>query len=103
MPRLRPAALVVALALSVLPLVAQAQAKTQADSAQTAPVVLKVGGRQTLSVPNVTRVAVSDPDVADIRVDGGKVEVTGRAAGATQVQVWRQDGARVSFQITVSR
>ena len=99
MVHLRPA--LFALVLGLVPLVAVAQADAPAQ--QGAPVTLKVGGRQHLSVPNVTRVAVSDPDVADIRVDGGKVELTGRAAGATQVQVWKQDGGRVSFQVTVSR
>ena len=99
MVQLRPALL--AIAFGLLPLVAVAQADGAAP--QSAPVNLKVGSRQVLAVANVTRVAVSDPDVADIRVDGGKVELTGRAAGATQVQVWKQDGARVSFQVTVSR
>jgi pilus assembly protein CpaC len=78
---------------------AHAQAPAQAGALR-----LQVGGRTAITVPNVARVAVGDPDVADIRVgQGGEVEITGRAPGSTQLLVWKQDGQRVNFQITVTR
>ena len=85
-----------ALALTVPP-----EAFAQAGGATQ--VQLKVGGRRSVSVQNVTRVAVGDPEIADIRVAGGEVEITGRAPGTTQLLVWRGDGSKQSYAITVSR
>lgn len=67
-------------------------------------VIVKVGGKSTLPVGNVTRVAVSDPSVADIRVGSSdRIEVTGRTEGATEIVVWKTDGSKQSYQVTVSR
>lgn len=64
---------------------------------------LKVGGKKLLTVAKLTRIAVGDPDVADIRAVGERVEVTGRSAGTTALDAWTQDGDKVSYVITVSR
>ena len=71
---------------------------------QGAALTVKVGGKKVLDVADVTRVAVGDPAVADIRVgerDG--IEVTGRSEGTTLLNVWRADGQKVSYQIVVVR
>ncbi len=103
MTSLRTVLALLCLALAPLAL-AQVPGSTQAGAQTGAAVQLKVGGRQTLNVKNIIRVAVGDPEVADIRVaGGGDVEITGRAPGNTQLQVWRSDGTRLSYPIAVSR
>lgn len=80
------------------PLFAVAQAQ------EPAAITVKVGGKKALVVADVSRVAVGDPAVADIRVGGAEqLEVTGRSAGTTQLHVWKSDGKKVSYQVTVTR
>ena len=64
---------------------------------------LKVGARAEVSVSNVSRVAVADPSVADIKVHRDVLEVVGRAAGTTEVLVWKADGGKVTYPVTVTR
>lgn len=72
--------------------------------AQPQAVQVKVGGKTAVTVANISRVAVGDPEVADIRVArAGEVEITGRASGTTQMHVWKADGQKVTFTVTVSR
>lgn len=85
--------------------VALAQPRGLSQAAASSTVTVKVGAKKTLGVQDIARVAVTDPEIADIRVSGtgGEVEVTGRAAGTTQVTVWTQGGAKVSYEVAVSR
>ena len=69
--------------------------------AQPSQISLKVGGKKVLNVAGVERVAVGNPDVADIRVEGKSIEVTGRSPGNTTVLVWR-NGQRDSYAVTVT-
>lgn len=69
----------------------------------TGQISLKVGGKKQLTVAKLMRIAVGDPDVADIRAVGEHVEVTGRSAGTTSLDAWTQDGDKVRYVITVSR
>lgn len=74
------------------------------EVADTRTVSLKVGGKSELKESNVSRVAVSDPDVADIRVGpGDRIEVTGRSVGTTQLTVWKTDGSQMRYSIVISR
>ncbi|MGA9520154.1 MAG: pilus assembly protein N-terminal domain-containing protein [Myxococcaceae bacterium] len=76
---------------------------TEAFAQGPVAVTVKVGGSKTISVSDVARIAVANPDVADIRVDGGKhVKITGRAPGSTTVLVWMQDGQKVTWSVTVT-
>jgi len=62
---------------------------------------LKVGETRSLSLPGVTRVAVGDPEVTDIRVEGaGEVRVQARKAGETVLLVWTAEG-RKAWRIVV--
>ncbi len=88
-------------ALLFAPAVSVAAGEPSGESAVA--VLLKVGGSQTIPVSDVSRVAVSNPDVADIRVDEGKrVHVTGRAPGNTTVLVWKQNGQKRVWSVTVT-
>lgn len=51
---------------------------------------LPVGQSKVLELGAVTRLAVGDPDVADVKVlEGGQVLLTARAEGRTSLLVWR--------------
>lgn len=62
---------------------------------------LKVGETRALSFPGVKRVAVGDPEVTDIRVEGaGELRVQARKAGETVLLVWTAEG-RKAWRIIV--
>ena len=101
--RLGRIALIVAVLAAPAVVFAQ-QPRGVAQAAVNTTVTVKVGAKKTLGVPDIARVAVSDPEIADIRVSGGgEVEVTGRAAGTTHVHVWTHGGQKVSYEVAVSR
>ncbi len=61
---------------------------------------LQQGETRGLSVPGVSRVAVGDPRIADITVDGktGSVRITGGQKGKTTLLVWTRSGETESRQ-----
>lgn len=62
---------------------------------------LKLGETRALSAPGVTRVAVGDPEVSDIRVEGaGTLRVHARKVGETVLMVWTPEG-RKAYRIVV--
>lgn len=62
---------------------------------------LKVGETRPLSFPGVTRVAVADPSISDIRMgEGQKLLVQARKAGETTLLVWTGEG-RKAYRIIV--
>lgn len=65
--------------------------------------IITVGvGQQTVrSVPGVQRIAVGDPDVAEVRVVGSDVLISGVAEGRTTLLIWRAGGQRLSYMINV--
>ena len=96
------ARLILAVLGGVLLLAPVVELTSTAAVAQSA-VVVKVGGSKSIPVSDVSRVSVTNPEVADIRVEGGKqVKITGRAPGSTTVVVWLQDGQKVSWSVTVT-
>jgi pilus assembly protein CpaC len=89
--------------LLLAPMADAAASETVAQAPAQAPVAVKVGGSKMIPVSDVSRVAVANPDVADIRVDDGKrLQITGRAPGSTTVVVWKQDGQKVTWTVTVT-
>jgi Flp pilus assembly secretin CpaC len=65
-------------------------------------VQIGVGHQKTFLVPDVRRVAVGDPKVADVTVvDGKEVLLTGITAGRTSLLIWRANDARMSYAIAV--
>ena len=63
---------------------------------------LVVGQQKIISAPGVTRIAIANPNVADVKVvSAGQVLVTAVGDGATELTVWR--GSRVtSYTVRVS-
>jgi pilus assembly protein CpaC len=63
---------------------------------------LITGQQKIISAPGVTRIAVANPNVADVKVvDAGQVLVTAVGAGQTELTVWR--GSKVqSYDVRVT-
>lgn len=95
-PTLRgPRAAVTAVLLALAP-PAGAQAPTAAapelrGAAGQLPqaIAVPVGGQEFVAVGGVRRVAVGNPQVADVTFVGGRLRVLGLTAGSTDIFVWR--------------
>lgn len=64
---------------------------------------LKPGEVHQLKLANVSRIAVADPEIADVRVTGADiVQVKGLKKGETAMLVWMHNGkARKAYKIVV--
>ncbi|HWV36945.1 MAG TPA: pilus assembly protein N-terminal domain-containing protein [Vulgatibacter sp.] len=72
--------------------------------ASTDPTIqLGVGTQKVLSIPGgVSRVAVGDPNVADVKpVGSNQMLVIGGQVGRTTLIVWKANGARISYLVVV--
>jgi pilus assembly protein CpaC len=65
---------------------------------------LGVGTQKVLPVPGVTRVAIGDPAVAEVKTLGsGQLLISGQGEGKTTLLVWKSSGQRVSYLIAVRK
>lgn len=66
------------------------------------PLTLVIGQQKVISAPGVTRIAIANPSVADVKVvSAGQVLVTAVGDGSTELTVWQ--GSRVTtYSIRVS-
>ncbi|MBN8230094.1 pilus assembly protein N-terminal domain-containing protein [Corallococcus macrosporus] len=80
---------------------AQTSARDEAPAADET-LTLKKGAKQVLTVPGLSRVALGDPSVADVRTTGKDgVELSALAKGTTTLIVWGGDGKRRTYRIVV--
>ncbi|MCY1023756.1 pilus assembly protein N-terminal domain-containing protein [Pyxidicoccus sp. MSG2] len=98
----------VALTLVGTPVLSAEEAKP-AKAAETAPaategtIVLKKGGQKDLRVPGMVRVAIDEPEIADVDAPGKDVlRLTGAKAGETDLLVWSgKENKRSTYHIVV--
>ncbi|XXF75476.1 pilus assembly protein N-terminal domain-containing protein [Myxococcaceae bacterium GXIMD 01537] len=65
---------------------------------------LGVGTQKVLPVPGVTRVALGDQSIAEVKTLGsGQLLITGQSEGKTTLLVWKGNGQRVSYLIAVRK
>src|SRR5690242_4015042 len=66
---------------------------------------LGVGQQKVIRVANVARVAIGEPEVADVKQvgGGGELLITGVGEGRTSLLVWRSGEARLSYAVVVRR
>jgi len=85
-------------------LLALAPAAAVAQS-EGAVIHLGVGQQKTLAVGNVQRVAIGDPEIADVKQVGGGNELllTGVGEGRTSLLVWQRSDRRLSYAVVVRR
>ncbi|HEX8706098.1 MAG TPA: pilus assembly protein N-terminal domain-containing protein [Myxococcaceae bacterium] len=93
----------VALTLVAIPTLADpAQAPAAAPAANAEEVLtLQAGTLKTLTVPGITRIALGDPDIADVELTGGDaLRIDGRKAGETKLLIWT-GSVRKAYRIVV--
>src|ERR687884_526051 len=70
-----------------------------------AVIALGVGQQKVLQLGNIARVAIGEPDIADVKQVGGGSEllITGMGEGRTSLLVWRINDTRLSYLVVVRR
>lgn len=83
--------------------VAQAPApKSPAAALPDERISMAAGESRVFIVPKISRVAVGDPEIADITMAGKEeILVEAKSSGTTTLMHWTSDGARRSIEITV--
>ena len=78
----------------------KAPVKAQSNDEQLS---LKAGEVRSLKLANVNRIAIADPEIADVHVTGADViQVKGIKKGETSLMVWMHDGkARKAYRVVV--
>lgn len=91
---MRPSLL--ALLAASLPAAAQSESGT---------ISLGVGQQKVIQVSNVARIAIGEPDVADVKQvgSGNELLVTGVGEGRTSLLVWRTGDTRLSYLVVVRK
>src|SRR5260370_37982876 len=66
---------------------------------------LAVGQQKVIQIGNVARVAIGNPEIADVKQvgGGGDLLLTGINEGRTSLLVWKGNAARLSYAIPVRR
>src|SRR5689334_18375148 len=94
--RMRPTASLVAALLLAMPALADSDGGV---------INLAVGQQKVIRVANVARVAIGEPEVADVKQvgGGGELLITGVGEGRTSLLVWRSSEPRLSYSVVVRR
>ncbi len=72
--------------------------------AQDTSIALGVGTQRVLTVQGISRIAVGDPSIADVKTIGNnQILVIGQGEGKTTLLVWRSNGQRQSYLVTVRK
>ena len=71
----------------------------------SAVIALAVGHQKIIQPGNVARVAIGEPEIADVKQVGGGSEllITGMGEGRTSLLIWRANGTRLSYAVVVRR
>ena len=75
---------------------------TNANAAST--VQMSIGGQKVLSLEHpISRIAVSNPKVADVKVvDGKELRLLGLSTGTTNIHIWFEDGSpQASYRFVI--
>jgi len=92
----------VALSLLSVPSLAE-PAQAPAPAAAEELLTIQPGSSRSLRVPGVTRVALGDPDIADVELTGDNtLRIDGRKAGETKLLIWT-GSVRKAYRIVVQK
>jgi pilus assembly protein CpaC len=65
---------------------------------------LGVGSQKLLTIPDISRIAVGDSSVADVKnIGNNQILIIGAGEGKTTLLVWRAKGHRKSYAISVKK
>lgn len=77
---------------------------TTAWAEEDTTIALGVGTQKVINVPGIARIAVGDPSIADIKTLGNsQVLIIGAGEGRTTLLIWKANGTRLSYLISVSK
>jgi len=87
---------IVALGLASMPTAARAQ--------EGSSITIAVGQQQVLTVKQISRVSIGDPNLADVKAlpTDNQILLTGLKKGRTTLIVWLSTGKRISYMITIT-
>ena len=87
---------VVVLGAGLLPFAAVAQ--------ESSTIALGVGTQKVITVAGLSRIAIGDPAVADVKTIGNsQVLIIGAGEGKTTLLIWKSSGQRVSYVVLVRK
>ena len=68
-------------------------------------ITLGVGQQRIFQPGDVSRVAIGEPEIADVKQvgSGSELLITGMGEGRTSLLVWRANGTRLSYAVVVRR
>jgi pilus assembly protein CpaC len=67
-------------------------------------IALGVGTQKVVTIPGITRIALGDPSIAEVKTIGNnQVLIIGQNEGKTTLLIWKSSGQRVSYLIAVRR
>jgi Flp pilus assembly secretin CpaC len=90
----------VTLSLLSVPALAEPSSKLSVEESKET-LTLRTGDATALLVPGLMRIAIGDPEIADIRTTGESgIRVDGLKAGETTMLVWTDKG-RKAYRIVV--
>ncbi len=65
---------------------------------------LGVGTQKVLNIPGTSRIGLGDPTVAEVKIIGNnQVLLTGQAEGKTTLLIWKTNGQRLTYMVTVRK
>jgi len=65
---------------------------------------LGVGTQRVINVPGIARIAIGDASIADVKPLGtSQVLIVGQAEGRTTLLIWKSNGTRLSYLISVKK
>jgi pilus assembly protein CpaC len=71
---------------------------------ESASISIGLGQQKVIQVGSVARIAIGDPEVADVKqVGGGDLLVTGVSEGRTSLLVWKTNQSRASYVVLVRK
>src|SRR5207237_8875715 len=87
------------------PILALLFAATAAGQPDGAIITLGVGQQKVIQPGNVARVAIGEPEIADVKQigGGGELLITGVGEGRTSLLIWRTNDSRLSYLVVVRR
>jgi len=88
-----------------LPILALLFAGSGGAQPEGAIITLGVGQQKVIQLGSVARVAIGEPEIADVKQVGGGSEllITGVGEGRTSLLVWRTDRSRLSYLVVVRK
>lgn len=67
-------------------------------------IALGVGTQKVVTIPGITRIALGDPGIAEVKTIGNnQVLIIGQSEGKTTLLIWKSSGQRISYLIAVRR